>query len=106
MISGLRITYLALALVGAVWPMWHFAAYLSGDDGSLPGMIALWTANDAVTGLALDLMISAAALIVWCVAETLVRRNWVALVAIPATLFVGLSFGLPLYLFLRTRPVG
>ena len=43
--------------------------------------------------------------IVWAVAETLVRKNWIALVAIPATLFVGVSFGLPLYLFLRTRPV-
>jgi hypothetical protein len=67
--------------------------------------VALWTANDAVTGLALDLLISGAAVITWCVAETLVRRNWVALAAIPATLFVGVSFGLPLYLFLRTRPV-
>ncbi len=103
--SGLRLTYLTLAVIGAVWPMWHFLAYLSSDGGSLPGMIALWTANDAVTGLALDLMISATALIVWCMAETIVRRNWLALVTIPATLFVGISFGLPLYLFLRTRPV-
>ena len=103
--SGLRLTYLTLAGVGAVWPMWHFLAYLTAAGGSLPGMIALWTANDAVTGLALDLMISAAALVVWCLAETLVRRNWLALVTIPATLVVGVSFGLPLYLFLRTRPV-
>lgn len=104
--SGLRLTYLLLAVVGAVWPMWHFLAYLGSEGGSLPGMFALWTANDAVTGLALDLLISGTALIVWCLGETLVRRNWIALAAIPATLFVGVSFGLPLYLFLRTRPVG
>jgi hypothetical protein len=103
--SGLRLTYLALAVVGAVWPMWHFVAYLSGDGGTLPGMVALWTANHAVTGLALDLMISGTALIVWCLAETLVRRNWLALVTLPATLLVGVSLGLPLYLFLRTRRV-
>ena len=103
--SGLRLTYLALAVIGAVWPMRHFLAYLASNGGSLPGMFALWTANDAVTGLTLDLMISATALIVWATAETLVRRNWFALVTIPATLFVGVSFGLPLYLFLRTRPV-
>ena len=103
--SGLRITYLALAVIGAVWPMTHFLAYLAGDGGSLPGMVALWTANDAVTGLSLDLLISGTALAVWCVAETRVRKNWIALVAIPATLLVGVSFGLPLYLFLRTRPV-
>lgn len=103
--SGLRLTYLFLAIVGALWPMWHFAAYLGGEGGSLPGMIALWTANDAVLGLSLDLLISGTALIIWCLAETLVRRNWVALVALPATVVVGVSFGLPLYLFLRTRPV-
>ncbi len=103
--SGLRRAYLALAGVGAVWPMAHFLAYLTAEGGSLPGMFALWTANDAVTGLALDLMIAATALIVWCLAETMARRNWIALVTIPATLFVGVSFGLPLYLFLRTRPV-
>lgn len=104
--SGLRIAYLTLAAVGAVWPMWHFVAYLASDGGTLPGMFALWTANDAVTGLALDLLISGTALITWCLAETLVRRNWIALVTIPATLLVGVSFGLPLYLFLRTRRVG
>ena len=104
--SRLRLTYLVLAVIGALWPMWYFLAYLRGEGGSLPGMIALWTANDAVMGLTLDLAISATALILWCLAETRVRRNWVALVAIPATLFVGVSFGLPLYLFLRTRPVG
>jgi Protein of unknown function DUF2834 len=103
--SGLRITYLALAVVGAVWPMWHFVAYLSGEGGTPPGMIALWTANHAVTGLALDLLITGTALTIWIVAETLVRRNWLALAAIPATFLVGVSFGLPLYLFLRTRPV-
>jgi hypothetical protein len=103
--SGLRTAYLALAVIGAVWPMWHFLAYLTSEGGTLPGMFALWTANDAVTGLSLDLMISGAALITWCLAETLVRRNWIALVTLPATLFVGVSFGLPLYLFLRTRPV-
>ena len=103
--SGLRLTYLALAVVGAVWPMSHFLAYLGPQGGTLPGLFGLWTANDAVTGLALDRMIAATALIVWCIGETLVRRNWIALVTVPATLCVGVSFGLPLYLFLRTRPV-
>ena len=103
--SALRITYLLLAIIGAVWPLWYFLAYLGSDGGTLPGMFALWTANDAVTGLSLDLMIAATALIIWSLAETLVRKNWIALVTIPATLCVGVSFGLPLYLFLRTRPV-
>ena len=42
---------------------------------------------------------------VFIVSEVSVRRNWIALIAIPATFGVGVSFGLPLYLFLRSRPV-
>jgi hypothetical protein len=38
-------------------------------------------------------------------AETLVRKNWEALLAIPATFMIGVSCGLPLYLFLRSRSV-
>ena len=45
------------------------------------------------------------ALTVWIVAEVSARRNWVALIAIPATFGIGVSCGLPLYLYLRTRPV-
>lgn len=63
-----------------------------------------WGANAAAGGLAWNLMIASMAFVVWVVAETRARRNWSALVAIPATLVVGLSFALPLYLFLRTRP--
>ena len=103
--SGLRLTYLLLAVVGAVWPMVHLLGYLFGEGGSLPGMVALWTANPAVAGLTADLLVSGVALAVWVVAETRVRKNWIALAAIPATFLVGVSFGLPLYLFLRTRPV-
>ncbi len=102
--SGLRITYLVLAVIGAVWPMWHFVVHFQ-SGGTLPGLIGAWLANDATRGLTADVIVSGTALGIWCVAETLVRRNWVALVTIPATLLVGVSFGLPLYLFLRTRPI-
>lgn len=103
--GGLRLSYLGLAVLGAVWPMWHFVAHFGGG-GTWPSLFGAWLANDATRGLSADLLVSGTALIIWAVAETLVRRNWVALVTIPATLFVGVSFGLPLYLFLRTRPVG
>ena len=32
------------------------------------------------------------------------RRTWVDLIAIPATFCIGVSCGLPLYLFLRSKP--
>jgi uncharacterized membrane protein YczE len=66
-------------------------------------LVSAWTANHAVTGLTTDLVIAAIALIIWILAEVAVRRNWSSLLAIPATLMIGVSCGLPLYLFLRTR---
>ncbi|WP_407494723.1 DUF2834 domain-containing protein [Pseudooceanicola sp. MF1-13] len=103
--SVLRILYLALAIWGAVHPMYYFVSWFgeNGFDGA--ALVAAWTANDAVMGLSLDLVIAAIALILWILAEVAVRRNWVALLAIPATCLIGVSCGLPLYLFLRTRAV-
>ncbi|HHC29466.1 MAG TPA: DUF2834 domain-containing protein, partial [Rhodobacterales bacterium] len=64
-----------------------------------------WLANDATRAVTAALLVTGTALTIWIVAETLVRRNWRALIAIPATFLVGVSFGFPLYLFLRTRPI-
>lgn len=104
-VSPLRWAYLALAVWGAVHPMAYFVAWF-GDNGlDLGGMITAWHANAATSGLAWDLTISAIALTLWILAEVAVRRNWEALWAIPATFCIGVSCGLPLYLFLRTRPM-
>lgn len=103
--SPLRLLYLALAVWGTVHPMYWFLGYLSQNDWSLGRLIDAWYVNDSTTGLTWDLTIAAVALTAFVLAETLVRRNWVALWAIPATFCIGLSCGLPLYLFLRSRPV-
>jgi hypothetical protein len=67
-------------------------------------MVTAWHANAATTGLVWDLTIAAAALTVFILAEVRARRDWLGLVAIPATFCIGVSCGLPLYLFLRSRP--
>lgn len=103
--SPLRMIYLALAIWGAIHPMAWFVTYMRETGTGLSGLIDAWHANASTTGLTWDLTISAIALTVWIVAETRVRRNWTALLAIPATFCIGVSCGLPLYLFLRTRPV-
>jgi len=103
--SVLRMLYLALAVWGAVHPMMHMLGWLSETGLGLSGLFAAWMANGAVAGLAWDLIIAAVALTLWILAEVWVRRNWSSLIAIPATFLIGVSCGLPLYLFLRTRPV-
>ena len=103
--SVLRMIYLALAIWGAVHPLFLIFRWMSENGFSLMGMIAAWHVNAATSALFWDLMIAAMALTFWILAETYVRRNWMALIAIPATFGIGVSCGLPLYLFLRTRPV-
>lgn len=85
--------------------MVHYARFLSSTEGGIGALLAAWGANESTRGLAWDLQIATVAFFVWAVAETRVRGNWGALVALPVTIGVGLSCGLPLYLFLRTRPV-
>lgn len=98
--------YLALAIWGAVHPMYYFVRWFGENGVDLAGMAAAWNVNAASSGLVWDLTIAAITLTVFVIAEVLVRRNWIGLLAIPATWCIGVSCGLPLYLFLRTRPVG
>ena len=103
--SILRIIYLLLAVWGAIHPMYYFAQWFQGGGRGVAEMFEAWNANAASSGLVWDLLIAAVALTVWIIAEVSVRRNWRALVAIPATFCIGVSCGLPLYLFLRSAPV-
>lgn len=103
--SRLRMLYLVLAVWGTIHPMVWFVTWFNQNGWSLSGMIDAWHANAATTGLTWDLTIAAIALTIWALAETYVRKNWSALWCIPATFCIGVSCGLPLYLFLRTRKV-
>ena len=85
--------------------MLWFVAHMRDTGTGLRGLIDAWYVNASTTGLTWDLTIAAISLTVWIIAEVRVRKNWLALIAIPATFGIGVSCGLPLYLFLRTRPV-
>ena len=103
--SPLRMIYLALAVWGTIHPMYYFVTYMRETGAGLAGLVDAWYVNASTTGLTWDLTIAAIVLTVWAIAETWVRKNWSALLAIPATWGIGVSCGLPLYLFLRTRGV-
>lgn len=97
--------YLGLAVWGAIHPMSWFVRWFLENGIDLAGLIDAWHVNAATSGLVWDLTISAIALTVWILAEVSVRRNWAALWAIPATFCIGVSCGLPLYLWFRSRPI-
>ncbi|MEE3359066.1 MAG: DUF2834 domain-containing protein [Pseudomonadota bacterium] len=103
--NALRYLWLALAIWGAIHPMYYFVTYMMSNGGGLGALIDAWYVNASTTGLVWDLTIAAITLTIWIIAEVAVRRNWIALLAIPAIYCIGVSCGLPLYLFLRSRPV-
>lgn len=103
--SPLRMLYLALAIWGTVHPMYYFISWFNENSWSIMAMVDAWHVNAATSGLVWDLTVAAVTLTIWIIAETWVRKNWIALLAIPATFCIGVSCGLPLYLFLRSRPV-
>ena len=99
----MRWVYLGLAFWGAIHPMVWFVTYMNEAGTGLSGMIGAWYVNASTTGLTWDLTISAIALTVWIIAETLQTRRWSGLIGIAATFGIGVSCGLPLYLFLRSK---
>lgn len=103
--SRLRVLYLILTVIGTVVPMYFFVSWFQANSWSLTAMIDAWAANDATRGLTWDLTIAAIALTVFILAELGVRKDLLPLIAIPATFCIGVSCGLPLYLFLRSRPL-
>lgn len=99
--TPLRWVWLALAVWGTVHPMYYFIGWFRENTWSIMAMVDAWHVNLATSGLVWDLTIAAATLTVWVLVESIRARNWVGLLAIPATFCIGVSCGLPLYLFLR-----
>ena len=100
----MRIIYLALAVWGAVHPMYYFVSWFQVEGLNLGLMVAAWHANAASSGLVWDLTIAATALTVWILYEVSQTRKYGHLISIFATFGIGVSCGLPLYLYLRSQP--
>ena len=99
----MKYVFLAIAVIGAILPMYYFVSWFNEFGYDLGAMVEAWNVNDASTGLVYDLTVSFTALVVWVIYETVQNKRWVNLIAIPASLCIGVSCGLPLYLYLRMR---
>lgn len=99
----MRLVFLVLAIWGAIHPMVYFVQWFRENGFDLGAMVDAWHVNAASSGLVWDLTIAAIALTFWVIAECIARRSYLGLIAIPATFCIGVSCGLPLYLYLRHR---
>ena len=98
--------YMLLALLGAIVPFIFFIEFIQQNGLDLVAFSEAAYDNGAAAGLTSDLLISS--VVFWIAAIELWRRDrgpapWVFILV---NLVIGLSFALPLYLFVRhlTRP--
>ncbi len=88
--SALRKTYLILAIIGAVAPLVLVSGWRPAQAFFAPD----WSA-----------LIALLALVVFAGYECVARKNYLPLLALPIATLIGLGAGLPLYLFLRSKPL-
>ncbi|MEM9786781.1 MAG: DUF2834 domain-containing protein [Pseudomonadota bacterium] len=101
----MRNIYLLLAIWGTVHPMYYFITWFQAEGFDIMRMVDAWHVNAATSGLVWDLTVAAVTLTIWIIVEAFKTKNYLSLIAIPATYCIGVSCGLPLYLYLRERVV-
>lgn len=95
--------YLILAIIGFIAPYYFFLQLPAEDAFNLPLLLQPLSANNFMRGLAMDLTISVLAFWFFMFAEAgrlQMKNPWLYLLA---TLLVGLSFAIPLFLYFRER---
>jgi len=98
-----KTVYLALCILGLVLPYSEFVAWLLQHGLNLPLFFRELFANRISAFFAMDVIVSAVSLLVFTRIESArmgIRNRWLVLVAV---LTVGVSLGLPLFLYLRER---
>jgi Terpene cyclase DEP1 len=98
---NLRYHYLGLCVIGIVLPYWQFAPWLLEHGPDLRLFFHELIANRISGFFAMDVIISAVVLLLFIQSEG--KRLRMCLLWLPSigTLIVGVSFGLPLFLYLR-----
>lgn len=97
----MRSFYLLMAVIGTIVPWIFFAGFFSANGLDVPGFVGGLFVNGAAGGISADVILSSAVFWTWSRGDALTKGvgNWWIL--IPATLLVGLSLSLPLYLWMR-----
>lgn len=98
-----RNIYLVLAILGLLVPYWFFFKFLNANGLNVSLLLQQLFANDISTFFAVDLILSTIVFWIFMVSEASklqMKNNWLYILA---SLVVGLSFALPLFLYFRER---
>jgi len=97
----LKTIYLVLCVLGLVLPYWQFVPWVLANGLNMPLFLRQLFANRVGAFFGMDVLVSAVALLVFTRRESSrlgVHGRWLPLIAV---LTVGVSLGLPLFLYLR-----
>ena len=100
---AIKHVYLALCIAGTLLPVWQFAPFVR-DHGLSPTLFVAQLFANPVSGFfGMDVVVSS--VVLWVLVFTEGRRARVKHLWAPivANLAVGVSLGLPLFLYLRER---
>lgn len=101
---SIRRIHAVLAVLGALLPLWFFAAFLLEHGWDVPRFFNELFANHISAFFAMDVLVSALVLAVFVLVEARrLQRPGMAWCLLG--LCVGVSFALPLFLFVRERYV-
>ena len=99
----MRWLYLSFAVVGAVLPYSQFVPWLAEHGLNLPLMVSELFSTRMGAFFGLDVLLAAIVLIVFIRREGARFKSGARWLAIAATCLIGVSCGLPLFLYLRER---
>jgi hypothetical protein len=99
----MRRLYLSLALIGAVLPYSQFLPWLAQHGPNLPLLLTELFSTRMGAFFGFDVLVSAVVLIIFIRSEGAAREMRHLWLPIAATCLVGVSCGLPLFLYLRER---
>ncbi len=97
----LKTIYLVLCVLGLVLPYWQFVPWVLANGLNMPLFVRQLFANRIGGFFGMDVLVSAMALLVFTRRESSrlgLHGRWLPLIAV---LTVGVSLGLPLFLYLR-----
>lgn len=100
---ALELVYLGLAIVGTVVPLAAFLPWLSDHGLNVELFIQELFANRIGAFFGWDVIISAVVAIVAIIAARDELRGGQRLAVVAGTVLIGVSLGLPLYLYFRER---
>ena len=100
-----RTIFLGLTLAALAFPVRRMVLWLSEHGLDTDLLVGELTASDPARSVTGAVLIASAALVVFIIGEATIRRDWLSMVCIPVTLIFGVAVGLPLYLYMRLRPL-